>query len=108
MASEYFNNCEKKTILSKVIHADRSDSVSSKGSRIDINARLREIQMMRNRGARNHEDNPASRNSSRDSRTSGYKEYSSSRVTVSSRNLKDYAISPQVPSSVRQPARGTA
>ncbi len=92
MSSEYFNNCEKKRILAKG-QPDRSDSLSSKSSRIDINARLKEIQMMRNRSSRNIDDN-TSRNSSRDSRTSGYKDYATSRVTLTGRNLQDYGISP--------------
>ncbi len=54
LTSEYFSNCEKKMILGKA-GVERSDSVSSKGSRIDINARLKEIQMMRNKTSRGHD-----------------------------------------------------
>lgn len=71
---------------------DRSDSISSKGSRIDINARLKEIQMMKVKGKRNYDDSMTSRNSSKDSRYSGVKDYTLSRVSNSNRNIKDYGI----------------
>lgn len=55
-------------------HYERSDSVSSsKGSRIDINARLREIQMMKGKANKNYDDSITSRNSSKDSHYSGLK-----------------------------------
>jgi hypothetical protein len=58
------------------VGVERSDSKTSKSSRVDISTRLKEIQMMRNNGTRNYLENGESRNSrnaSNDSRFSGMK-----------------------------------